>query len=91
MDKARSFERPGALAGGARRQPAAAAPATASGARTPGWPEPRQIMLEISEDQNLDLNSDARQRLLALEQLSSPWSWMMTAPTTTVSSGITPP
>jgi hypothetical protein len=30
-------------------------------------------MLEISEDQNLDLNSGARQRLLALEQLSSPW------------------
>ena len=31
---------------------------------------PRQIRLEISEDQNLDLNSGARQRLLALEQLS---------------------
>lgn len=41
----------------------------ASGARTPGWPEARQIMLEISEDQNLDLNSGARQRLLAHEQL----------------------
>jgi EAL domain-containing protein (putative c-di-GMP-specific phosphodiesterase class I) len=27
-------------------------------------------MLEISEDQNLDLNSDAQQRLLAHEQLS---------------------
>ena len=70
LDNARSFERPGALAGGARRPPAAAAPATASGARTPGWPEPRQIMLEISEDQKLDLNSGAQQRLLALEQLS---------------------
>jgi hypothetical protein len=27
-------------------------------------------MLEISEDQNLDLNSGVQQRLLALEQLS---------------------
>jgi hypothetical protein len=69
LDNARSFERPGALAGGARCAPAAAAPATASGARTPGWPEPRQIRLEISEDQNFDHNSGARQRLLALEQL----------------------
>jgi hypothetical protein len=61
--------RPGALAGGARRPPAAAAPATVSGALTSGRPEPNQIMLEFSEDQNLDHNSGARQHLLALEQL----------------------
>jgi hypothetical protein len=30
-------------------------------------------MLEISEDQDFDHNSGARQRLLALEQLASPW------------------
>ena len=68
-----------------------------SGALTSGRPEPNQIMLEISEDQNLEHNSGARQHLLALEQLGftlamgSPWPWMMTASATPVCSGTTPP
>jgi len=54
-------------------------------------------MLEISEVQNLDHNSGARQHLLALEQLGftlamgSPWPWKMTESATPVCSGTTPP
>jgi EAL domain-containing protein (putative c-di-GMP-specific phosphodiesterase class I) len=67
-----------------------------SGALTSGRPEPNQIMLEISEVQNLDHNSGARQHLLALEQLGftlakgSPWPWKMTESATPVCSGTTP-